>query len=474
MPTDTRIDVPFLPQTGITASILNAIQLANEHHAQQQQNAIRQQQVGMQQQALPGEIAQREAQTKLATAQTETADFNLKSRKQMFSELTGQSLDSPQQPDAVTTPGAPPKPPTGIIGNTVNKLMEDSSLSPTEVQAIGLAGRQAMLKAYQDPATAMDGIIDTYNGILRQHGDNSRAIKTDTKQDPQSTTGYSIVGTHPDGTEAYRIASQPPLPKSLEEATSLLGSAQLAYQRDPTPGNKSALTLFQTQHDAMYADHLAEIQKQAHISAQSRGADVEAMWRTGKNPITGEKLSIDNAPPGSLVNPTNGQPIPQDMISLYKPTMNERQTADTARQVLAISQDLRDQIGKHPELIGPLAGRSQQEIQKLGLSSSDAAKLIDDVTFLQSAATKMHTGRFSSEIMQKMGSIIKPGMNKDEFLGSLDSINDVAGRYANEDKLTTAYEYQQRQQFENQNGNAAPPPQTGKGGFFEQFGGVRH
>ena len=146
--------------------------------------------------------------------------------------------------------------------------------------------------------------------------------------------------------------------------------------------------------------------------------------------------------------------------------MTEKQTADTARQVLAISQDLKNEIAKNPNLIGPLAGRSQEALQKIGISARDASKLIDDVTFLQSAATKMHTGRFSSEILHKMGTIIKPGMGKEEFLGSLDSINDVANRYANEDKLTTVYEYQQRQQFENQAGAAVVPTQYSPGNPF--------
>lgn len=473
MPTNINYQVPFNPQESTTQAILHAIQLANEHHTQQQQIGLQQQQVGMQQQSLGTNIARTEADTKLANAQTETTQFNLEARKKMFSALTGQSPDS-QAPQPQMQPGMEAAPSQGIIGDTVSRLLQDSSLSSTEQQAIGLAGRQAMLKAYQDPSTAMEGIVTTYNDILRQHGDNSRAIKTDTIQDPNSSTGYSIVGTHPDGSEAYRINSQPPLPKSLAEASSLVGSAALAYRRDPTPGNQAALNLFQSQHDAMYADRMAEAAKQAEVTARARGADVEAMFRTGKNPITGEVLSLANAPPGALVNPTNGQPIPQDMIALYKPTMNERQTADTARQVLAISKDLKDEIAKNPNLIGPLAGRSQQALQKIGISAGDAAKLIDDVTFLQSAATKMHTGRFSSEILNKMSSVIKAGMGKDEFLGSLESVDDVANRYANEDKLTTVFEYQQRQQFENQQAAGPPAPAKAGGGFFEKFGGVQH
>lgn len=70
MPVETRINVPFVPQEGITNSILQAIQLANESHVQSQKLAQSQQQIGLQQQAQPSEIAQRTAQTANVQAQT--------------------------------------------------------------------------------------------------------------------------------------------------------------------------------------------------------------------------------------------------------------------------------------------------------------------------------------------------------------------------------------------------------------------
>ena len=70
MPVDTRIQIPFLPQTGITEQILAAVQLANEHQRMQQQAAFQQGQLGLQQQAQPSEIALRQAQTGQLGAQT--------------------------------------------------------------------------------------------------------------------------------------------------------------------------------------------------------------------------------------------------------------------------------------------------------------------------------------------------------------------------------------------------------------------
>jgi hypothetical protein len=44
-----------------------------------------------------------------------------------------------------------------------------------------------------------------------------------------------------------------------------------------------------------------------------------------------------------------------------------------------------------------------------------------------------------------MGELIKPGMNPGQFGGALDSIQGVAQRYSNEDKLTTVADYKTQQ-----------------------------
>src|SRR5271170_1767063 len=95
MAVNTNIQIPFIPQEGISSQILAAIQAANEQHHQQQQLAIQQQQLQQQgtfqrsqianaqqdieirksaqalvAQGLPSEIALRTAQTKQQEAET--------------------------------------------------------------------------------------------------------------------------------------------------------------------------------------------------------------------------------------------------------------------------------------------------------------------------------------------------------------------------------------------------------------------
>ena len=183
----------------------------------------------------------------------------------------------------------------------------------------------------------------------------------------------------------------------------------------------------------------------ARQRAVAEGKDVEAMYKTGVNPISGERLTLANAPDGAFVD-TKGRVIPQNQQSFYKPSQNERQTADTARQALAISADLRAAVAQNPNLVGPLLGNSKEGLAKLGFGTEQAQKFLDDISFIQSAATKVHTGRFSAEILHKMGNMIKPGMNDQQFIGGLNSIDEVMNRYAQEDKLVTVADYREMQQ----------------------------
>jgi hypothetical protein len=202
-------------------------------------------------------------------------------------------------------------------------------------------------------------------------------------------------------------------------------------------------------------DSINKASAEARAHAVATGADLEAMLKTGINPITKERLTLQNAPDSMLVDP-NGNVVPQNEQSLYKPTAQQKQTADTARQVLAISADLQAQIARNPALIGPLAGNSAKAFAPFGIGTEAAQKMLDNVSLLQSAVTKMHTGRFSSEILKKSGSLIFPGMNNEQFAGAMDSLKDVAGRYSMEDQLQTVASFRQQQAKQSQ----SQPPQA--------------
>lgn len=250
--------------------------------------------------------------------------------------------------------------------------------------------------------------------------------------------GWAVLQAAHNELEAQKkTASDYAVVDTLDKADAIL-AAPKRFTPDKVQAAKTFIALSNQQGEA-------KAREAARARAVATGADVEAMYKYGRNPVTGEQLSLDNAPDSMLVN-ANGQVIPQNLVSTYKPSAQEKQTADTARQVLAISADLQKELQSNPALAGPLSGRSKQAIAKLGYGDKQAQKFLDDLTFLASASTKMHTGRFSNEILRKMDNLIKPGMNGDQFTGALSSINDVASRYADEDKLTTVGDYKRQQQ----------------------------
>jgi hypothetical protein len=235
-----------------------------------------------------------------------------------------------------------------------------------------------------------------------------------------------LLAAHNELEAQKKVADQYAIIDSADKANAVI-SAPKKFTPDQVNAAKSFLALSNEQGERKAA-------QDARARAVAEGTDVQAMYRYGRNPITGEQLTLNNAPDSMLVT-ASGQVIPQDLVSTYKPTSQERQTADTARQVLAISAGLQKAIQSNPALAGPLSGRSKAGIAKLGFADAQTQKFLDDISFLQSAATKMHTGRFSNEILKKMSGIIQPGMNADQFMGALSSINDVASRYADEDQL---------------------------------------
>jgi len=236
---------------------------------------------------------------------------------------------------------------------------------------------------------------------------------------------------------------------SEAKANAVLASPN-KFTRDQVSSAQNFLKLTQQQGARKAAED-------ARARAVAEGKDTEAMLKTGVNPITGEKLSLANAPDSMLVD-SKGRPVPQNLQSFYKPSQNERQTADTARQALAISADLRAAVQKNPNLVGPLLGNSKSGLAKLGLGDAEAQKFLDDISFLQSASTKVHTGRFSAEILHKMGNMIKPGMNAQQFVGGLNSIDEVMQRYSKEDQLVTVADFKQMQQAPSGTSNAQSPP----------------
>lgn len=318
---------------------------------------------------------------------------------------------------------------------------------PTSIDFTQPGVRKAMTAYQKYVSHNADNLMDAY-AALQQMGADKRNPTTGQLQPNPDAKFVDAAATALGGWPLLRAAHDQIAAntKSTEEfniidteakAESVLSSPK-KFSNDQVSAARNFVRLTQTLGVTKASD-------EARARAVAEGKDTEAMQKTGVNPITGERLSLANAPDSMLVTST-GTVVPQNQQSLYKPSATETQTADTARQVLAITKDLRTMVANDPRLAGPIAGRTVKAFAKIGIGTDEAQKFIGSISLLQSAATKMHTGRFSVPMIDKMNALVNQDMNPDQFRGALDSLEPVAQRYANEDQLRTVASYRQQQQ----------------------------
>lgn len=202
------VNIPFIPQEGITNGILSAIQMANQQHAQQQTNAIQQQNAATAQQeaqtassrltAEQPEIAARTAGLKASTALTQ-ADLAQRAASTAWftgapdapandpahveqvatqiagphaqplnvSDPTGQTLAQPAVPASATPTPSGPKP-TGV-NQYIDALDKKVGLLPEERSAIENAAQLAA------PTHDIAGFQKQVEGIVGKRNDPAYA-----------------------------------------------------------------------------------------------------------------------------------------------------------------------------------------------------------------------------------------------------------------------------------------------------------
>ena len=203
MAIDARINVPFLPQEGITSQILAAIQAANEEHYrnqeltqqkaqlaqqgqiaqaqiqnEQQQIAIRKRAQDLAEQGWPSELALRQANIDATNAQTQLATLGVAQKQQMIDALAPGNTTSgapaapaniptapvgPTAPSTNTTgappaPGPPPPNPTG--GMSAADFVSQNippHLAPQAHQILGPLGNLSQDEQSRVAAAAAEG-----------------------------------------------------------------------------------------------------------------------------------------------------------------------------------------------------------------------------------------------------------------------------------------------------------------------------
>jgi len=354
----------------------------------------------------------------------------------------------------VTLPGSAIQDLAPNVQGLVQDPKKDYSTSVGSLFALNLKDKKAMHDAreemYRPPKDENEalGMQATAQRIL----DNPDQATADERR--WAAVKAPIAQKWLEGQAAQKKAMDEAGPQKPGPVIDTAGKAQAAVNaaRIALRANPSDPALKQAYQDAQdNRDNLLEMEnKQKKIQTQqdtiartqAEGKDVESMYKNGTNPITKEKLSLDNAPDEFLVDQRTGNPIPSSMLTTVKPTMQEINRHDFAGSVLH-SLDQIDKLqaaGKLPN--GPLSGLTQQKLSKAGLSTEDAQEALNFISFAQSAATGAHVGgRFSLPVMQKMNGMIGLNMNSNEFKGAEESMRDVMDQYYKNGGRMTVAEY---------------------------------
>jgi hypothetical protein len=210
------------------------------------------------------------------------------------------------------------------------------------------------------------------------------------------------------------LASHSPLPEAEYNAGQM--ALQDAIAKQNTPQGRAEL----------------EKTRQETVNAKLQNTDQQTkmLFDNGVNPTTGERLNLGNAPDEMLVDTSTGNPIPNKMAVIMKPSMQERNRGDFAMSVLH-SFDAIDKLraqGKLPN--GPVTGRLTELLSKAGVADYTDQEALNFTSLMQSAATGAHVGgRFNIPIMEKMGHMATLSMNDDQFLGGENALRSVMGQY---------------------------------------------
>lgn len=224
---------------------------------------------------------------------------------------------------------------------------------------------------------------------------------------------------------------QASLPKTLEEATAKATQAHQNYLAAPTPENKKYWENAEEQKTNAQADKTKQAANQAAADSMARGDDYAKMVEIGVNPITKERLSLDNAPSSALVNPTTGDVIPTKELSTLRPTQQELNRSDFAKSSIERLGDVEKMIANGTAKYGAIDGPIDTWMAKHGMGDQYQQAFTNYVNLAQTAATAAHVGgRFNQYILQKAQMLINPNMNTSQLAGAMDSIKTAMSQYA--------------------------------------------
>lgn len=261
---NVNFNVPFNPQEGITQQILTAIQLANEHHVQNQQLAL-------QQQAQPSEIALREAQTGQSGAQTQqiqqTTAANLPAAQAAGENARTQYQQLQTQIDQENNP--------------LVKAHLQAQSRGLNAEASFQEGKTALMNNPTDYSAAVDNIVDPkkYAELNKRTKAQMDALKPQFALQPELPARIlgeagSEIGTIERETDPSIIASR--VSQAVQTQKGLYGGGQVS---DVAPHLVPAATADATKAGTDYATFSGQMKNlKTQLAAAKTGDEVASAF----------------------------------------------------------------------------------------------------------------------------------------------------------------------------------------------------
>ena len=114
-----------------------------------------------------------------------------------------------------------------------------------------------------------------------------------------------------------------------------------------------------------------------------------------------------------------------------KPTASEKQRQDFANSAQFIIPQMKMIIANHPEVFGPVAGRTTTAQAWLGSQSPDAQRFLTGATILGEHSAAVFGSRAQKVAEQIQNVATDPKINPDALTAGLDELNSIAGEFTN-------------------------------------------
>jgi len=244
---------------------------------------------------------------------------------------------------------------------------------------------------------------------------------------PPGSGQYAQAVSNPDGSRTMMPMPPgwtPPPPKpSTSPAgiyTNLLAKKIMADNKQGPPLTPQESASLQSSKSAMTLPGIARAEAWARASAANN-------LIVSTDPNTGMDVLVSRAQGVAATNA--GQPMTAGVVGA--PTGNDKQTQMFAVSSLHRLKEMRQIVKSHPEIFGPVGGRTTKANVWLGSQSPDAQKFLQDSQFLAEHSTAVFGGRAASTVDALKQIQSNPTANPDALLAGFDSDESTLNDFTN-------------------------------------------